>query len=138
MTDGGQASTLDDLAADRLTGLAAAANDLGQSAAELTAAYAPGSFGCHEALHTAALLMDVVDQRLCEHPAILANAEWYRLARAAHAKLFDLYQAIGAAHLGSGGGEFIAENGGGAGVRLKKGETSRGATPIGSNMDSDS
>jgi hypothetical protein len=86
---------------DRAAALQAAAHARGLTAGEIVANYAPGSFGCHEALHTAALLMDLVEARLCDHPAILANAGWYRLAHEAHARLFDLYQSIGAEHLGS-------------------------------------
>lgn len=61
--------------------------------------FRPGSFGCHEALHTASILMDMVDLKLAQHPAIAAKPEWQELAEAAHRALFDLYQAIGAEHL---------------------------------------
>jgi hypothetical protein len=61
--------------------------------------YKPGTFGCHEALHTSALLIDLVGCRLMEHGAILQDRTWYALAGKAHQALFDLYQAIGAVHL---------------------------------------
>ncbi|HEY8384472.1 MAG TPA: hypothetical protein VIL09_20210 [Microvirga sp.] len=61
---------------------------------------APGSFGCHEALHMAAYLMQQVDEQLTDHRAIVQNPEWYLLASQASTTLFNLYQAIGAAHLG--------------------------------------
>lgn len=74
--------------------------DRERSDAELLANYGPGSFGCHEALHTASIIMEMVDERLCGHPAILANPDWYRLASEAHTALYNLYQAIGERHLG--------------------------------------
>ena len=61
--------------------------------------YAPGSFGCHEALHMASVAADIVDRTLLEHPAIAAMPEWKTLADKAHQALFDLYQAIGEKHL---------------------------------------
>jgi hypothetical protein len=62
-------------------------------------AFAPGTHGCHEALHVASILTDMVGERLMEHPAISANPEWFRLAEEAQEKLYELYQAIGALHM---------------------------------------
>ena len=73
-------------------------HELGLGEDELRKSHGPGSLGCHEALHTAALLLRAVDGELLEHPAILATPEWFALAHRAHAALFDLYQAIGAGH----------------------------------------
>lgn len=53
--------------------------------------YAPGSFGCHEALHTASIIMDMIDERLSQHPAIVGRPDWRVKADAAHQALFDLY-----------------------------------------------
>ena len=50
----------------------------------------------------ASVFMDSVDRHLCEHPAILANPEWFRLASEAQTALYNLYQSIGGAHLGAG------------------------------------
>lgn len=61
--------------------------------------FAPGSFGCHEALHMAAFLMTAVANELSGHDAIKQNAKWLKLADKAHDALFDLYQAIGKEHL---------------------------------------
>ncbi|MDL2399378.1 hypothetical protein [Rhizobium mayense] len=61
--------------------------------------YAPGTFGCHEAMHTTSLMLDMTDDQLLQHPAVLANPEFYRLAGAVHEALFALYQAIGEKHL---------------------------------------
>ncbi|WP_245290057.1 hypothetical protein [Neorhizobium galegae] len=61
--------------------------------------FAPGSYGCHEALHTASLLMEMVSRHLVEHPTIMLDSEFYARARGIHGELFDLYQAIGAKHL---------------------------------------
>ncbi|WP_242219429.1 hypothetical protein [Shinella zoogloeoides] len=61
--------------------------------------FAAGSYGCHEALHTASVMADNIGRHLLEHPAILLDAEFYALASKAHSALFDLYQVIGAKHL---------------------------------------
>lgn len=61
--------------------------------------FKPGSFGCHEALHMASFFAGVVDEELCEHPAIKAREEWSELAHKAATALADLYQAIGRDHL---------------------------------------
>ena len=75
------------------------------SLAEMTEKFTPGTHGCHEALHVASMLGDFVDEQLCNHPAVLLNPEWYRLASTAQDVLFELYQAIGNAHLGDEAGE---------------------------------
>ena len=59
----------------------------------------PGTFGCHEALHMAHVLAELVETRLCEHPAIQANPGWQNKAAAAAQALQQLYQAIGEVHL---------------------------------------
>lgn len=61
--------------------------------------FAPGSFGCHEALHMASVLRGMVEEHLCQHPAIEANKEWSDMAGKACRTLFDLYQAIGQVHM---------------------------------------
>ena len=63
--------------------------------------YKPGSFGCHELLDRAALTSDMVDQLVLSHPACLQNAEWYALAEQASAALTELYQRVGAEHMGA-------------------------------------
>ena len=80
------------------------------SEADLVALYSPGSFGCHEALHATSMAMDMVDGHVLEHPAIVANAEWYRLAADAHGTLFALYQAIAEQHLPVMTGETDRDN----------------------------
>jgi hypothetical protein len=66
------------------------------------ARFAPGTQGCHEALHMAHVLAEMVDERLCEHPAVRMDPEWKALADRAAEALHDLYQAIGARHGGVG------------------------------------
>lgn len=61
--------------------------------------YAPGTFGCHEAMHTTSLMLDMTDDHLLQHPAIVADPDFYRLAGEVHEALFALYQAIGEKHL---------------------------------------
>lgn len=59
----------------------------------------PGSFGCHELLDRTGMLADMVEQQIQNHPACVANAEWFLLAEQAAAALRDLYQRVGAEHL---------------------------------------
>ena len=60
--------------------------------------YAPGTFGCHEALDRCSLFAEVIAE-FAEHPAIVQNAEWHKKASQAADILMGLYQEIGAAHL---------------------------------------
>lgn len=60
--------------------------------------FGPGSFGCHEALHTASILQAVVEENLVDHPAVVLDPEWFALASRASEALAALYQAIGSRH----------------------------------------
>jgi hypothetical protein len=91
--------TAEELEQHRLRGLADAADDREVTIDELRDRFAPGSFGCHEALKLASVFLDTVDRHLCAHPAVLAHADWYRLASEAQTALYNLYQAIGDVHL---------------------------------------
>jgi predicted DNA-binding transcriptional regulator AlpA len=66
---------------------------------ELQKRHGPGTFNCHEALHTASVALDLFSGHVMDHPSVLLNPEWYRLADEAQDAIFRLYQAIGAAHL---------------------------------------
>lgn len=61
--------------------------------------YRPGSVGCHELLDRTALLSDMLERYLLDHPACVANSGWYVLAEQAAAALRELYQQIGGEHL---------------------------------------
>jgi hypothetical protein len=61
--------------------------------------YRPGSAGCHELLDRTALLSDMLQRYLLDHPACVAQAGWYMLAEQAAAALRELYQQIGSEHL---------------------------------------
>ncbi len=61
--------------------------------------FAPGTPGCHEALHMANVLAELIDARLCQHPTVSLRPEWQALAARAMEALHELYQAIGADHL---------------------------------------
>ncbi len=61
--------------------------------------FAPGTLGCHEALHAVSIALDLVERQVLDHPSIVVQKDWYAKAAAAHQSLFDLYQAIGGAHL---------------------------------------
>lgn len=60
--------------------------------------FAPGTLGCHEALHMASFLADAVDRELRSHPAIVRNPEWRQLAETATQALADLYNRIAGEH----------------------------------------
>lgn len=62
--------------------------------------FAPGSFGCHEILDRVARSAEQIERDILDHPACIANAEWYNLADEAATALHELYQRIGAIHLG--------------------------------------
>jgi hypothetical protein len=61
----------------------------------------PGSSACHELLDRTALLADMLERHLLAHPACVANPEWYLLAEQAASALHELYQRVGAEHLGA-------------------------------------
>lgn len=63
----------------------------------IVANFLPGSKGCHEALHTAYLMTEIVGQHLLGHPAIVLNPDWYRRASRAVSEIAALYQDIGGA-----------------------------------------
>ena len=92
--------TAEEVETHRLERLATAAAERDYTIAELADHFAPGTPGCHEALHVASMLCDSVDRYICDHPAVLGDPEWYQLASEAQDALFNLYQAIGAKHLG--------------------------------------
>src|SRR5947209_6801612 len=55
--------------------------------------------GCHEALHMASVVQDIVERHVLNHPAIVLNPDWYRRAYHASTELAALYQDIGRASL---------------------------------------
>ena len=59
----------------------------------------PGSFGYHEALDRSSQVLNILDNSLMEHPAIVSDSEAFRLAHEAHTAIFNLYQHLGAKHL---------------------------------------
>lgn len=61
--------------------------------------FAPGTLGCHEALHAASIVLDMVERQLLDHPSVVVQKDWYAKAVSAHQHLFELYQAIGGAHI---------------------------------------
>jgi hypothetical protein len=80
---------------DRLRALADLEKDAG-------AKFAPGTMGCHEALHMSNVLADTLDRQLLTHPAIILNPAWYARVGRACDELGTLYQEIGAAHFSGG------------------------------------
>lgn len=88
--------TPEEVERDRLRQVSELAGDSGEGWAD---EYRPGSAGCHELLDRTALLSDMLERYLLEHPACVANSGWYKLAEQAAAALRELYQQIGAEHL---------------------------------------
>lgn len=80
---------------ERVRQLELLAGERQTTSAELLGHYAPGTFGFHEAAHTASLILDLVDERLLQHPAIVGNPECFRMAARASEALFNLYQTLG-------------------------------------------
>jgi hypothetical protein len=87
----------------RLEALKETLQEFSRSEAELKAQYSPGSLGCHEALHAASIAMDLFEGHVMEHPAVLINPEWFRLAAQAQEAMYALYDAIGQDHLAKTG-----------------------------------
>lgn len=61
--------------------------------------FEPGSHGCHEALHMASVLINMVESELIEHQAVMDSPVWMAHAKRAQEALMDLYNAIGREHL---------------------------------------
>ena len=61
--------------------------------------FRPGTSGCHELLDRSQLMADMLEQHLLNHPACIADAEWYALVDRAASALRELYQRVGAEHL---------------------------------------
>ena len=71
----------------------------GSSAIVPAANYNPGSFGCHELLDRTALVVDILERHVVQHPTCVQKAEWFALAREASTILNRLYKEIGCEHL---------------------------------------
>lgn len=61
--------------------------------------FGPGSFGCHEAMHVTNLVVELIEQQLATHSAVLLNPYWFHNVREAQALLYSAYNAIGGEHL---------------------------------------
>lgn len=92
-------STDIELEDERLKQLDILAQERSMTPQELLANYASGSFGFHEGVHTASIVLDLIDEQLLHHPAIAGNTEWFRLAARASEAIFNLYQSMGAAQV---------------------------------------
>lgn len=79
--------------------LEAICHDYSSTPDEIMERFRPGTHGCHEAMHAASMLMDLLDNRLAEHPAVVLVPEWHKLAATAHDAIFNLYRSIADAHL---------------------------------------
>ncbi|KQV34449.1 MULTISPECIES: hypothetical protein [unclassified Rhizobium] len=93
------AYTPEEAEALRLKHLSAVIQNQDFTAQEIEEKFAPGTFGCHEAMHVASMMSDLVDDRLCRHPAVLRDPDFFRVALEAQEALWTLYQAIGTKHM---------------------------------------
>lgn len=60
-----------------------------------------GTFGCHEAVHVTMLVVDLIEEQLVEHSAVLLDPFWYGQVRDAQQTLFNAYNHIAGLHLGT-------------------------------------
>lgn len=61
--------------------------------------FSPGTMGCHEALHMASFLADAIDREILNHPSVVADPKWKKLASRSFNAMAKLYQEIGGKHL---------------------------------------
>jgi hypothetical protein len=61
--------------------------------------FGPGSFGCHEAMHVTNLVVELIEQQLATHSAVLLDPYWFHNVREAQSLLYSAYNAIGGDHL---------------------------------------
>jgi hypothetical protein len=61
--------------------------------------FGPGSFGCHEGVHVTKLVVDLIQEQLVDHSAVLLNPHWFYCVREAQQLLYSAYNAIGGEHL---------------------------------------
>jgi len=71
-------------------------NDFSSPEETLEKYYQPGTFGCHEAMHTAGLLSETVYHQLLRHPSIALNQEWFNQANFVSSELIKLFNMIAA------------------------------------------
>ena len=87
----------EEIEADRLGRLSELEQDHADDP-DWTDRFAPGTFGCHEALHLASVFERLLEQDLAEHPAVVLKPRWFQLASRASDALAELYQEIGQVH----------------------------------------
>lgn len=52
--------------------------------------YTTGTLGYHEAVHTAKLVANLIDNDMLDHPTVALNSDAYALAVAAHTAMINL------------------------------------------------
>ena len=88
----------EEIEGDRLERLAELAQDHADDP-EWMDRFAPGTFGCHEALHLASVFGRLLEGDLAEHPAVVLKPDWFQLASRASDAVAELYQEIGKVHV---------------------------------------
>lgn len=99
MADDGEISvalplTEDEIVTDRLEAVAKMPERYGDNADDMQARWS-NEVAYREAMHASWIFCENVEGYLVDHPCVIFDAEAYRLARIAHAALFELYQRIG-------------------------------------------
>lgn len=57
--------------------------------------FEPKSFGHHEALHTAYVLMETFEHYVLNHPSVVGDPDMYRQCYRTFEQMFETYQIIG-------------------------------------------
>jgi len=82
---------------ERLAELKSARDDLYLDSGEtLEERFGPGSFGYHELLDRASILMNNWDVYIAQHPATLLDADRYKRAHEVLNAMYAFYQLVGA------------------------------------------
>lgn len=56
--------------------------------------YTPLTPGYHEAVHTAKIVANLIDNELLDHPSVALNSQAYVMAMAAHTALVNLHMTL--------------------------------------------
>lgn len=68
-----------------------------------------GCYDYHEALDRTNLVREMIAENLCNLPAIVNSPHWYDKAIAAETLISELYQEIGAFHVGRDPADYFSE-----------------------------
>ena len=61
--------------------------------------FSPGTFGCHELMHTISVMERTWDENVLEHSSCIMNKKWFKKAAKITEKMYQLYNDVATAHL---------------------------------------